>query len=973
MAKIPSRRTKRITRREPVEKYLSLTEEFTSITIRGAREHNLKNIDLDIPKEKFIVISGVSGSGKSSLAFDTLYAEGKRRYVECLSPYARQFLGVLEKPDVDLIEGLSPAIAIDQKTTGNSPRSTVGTMTEIYDYLRLLFAKVGIQHCIEHPDTPVESSTFDEILQKIFQFPEGTKLQILAPLVQGRKGHYRTLFEQLVKSGFARVRVDGEIVELREGMEVSRYKTHTIELVVDRVVLTEKARGRITESLEVALSWGKGSVILLWYDATTEQWNESFLSQHRTCPICHQSYEPLAPHHFSFNSPKGACPACEGIGIFKSFHPDLLVTAPEKSVEEGAIELLGKRKRNWIWKFLDTVAAHHSIDLSSPFHQLPTEQKSILLHGTKEEYPVHFPFGSRSYKARFPGIIGIFLQEYHRTESSARKRKLEKFMATTACPECNGKRLKPQSLAVKFRGKSIADIAEMSILEALQFFQSVRLMGREQKIADIIVKEIIQRLQFLVDVGLEYLTLSRMSNTLSGGEAQRIRLAAQIGAQLVGVLYILDEPSIGLHPADNHRLIQSLKTLTRLGNTVIVVEHDRETIASADYLIDLGPGAGEYGGNVLYAGKLTRQQIQKEANIQKSLTLQYLTGKKTIEIPSKRRSGSGKYLRLIGAQGNNLQNISVDFPLGCFICVTGKSGSGKSTLINDTLYPILARHYYRSTVMPLPYEKIEGLEHLNKVVVIDQSPIGRTMRSNPATYTGVFTEIRKLFAQLPEARIRGYSPSRFSFNLSGGRCEACQGMGVKTIEMNFLPDVTVQCEYCDGKRFNKETLQVRYKGYSIADVLDLPITQALELFHDIPAIHKYLSVLNAIGLGYLRLGQPAPTLSGGEAQRVKLATELVKVATGKTLYILDEPTTGLHFEDIRILLHFLHQLVDRGNTVIVIEHNLDVIKTADWIIDLGPEGGAKGGQIIATGTPEEVAKNDRSLTGQFLRKELGTL
>ncbi len=941
--------------------------EYTHIVVRGAREHNLKNISLEIPREKLVVISGVSGSGKSSLAFDTLYVEGKRRYVECLSPYARQFLGILEKPDVDFIEGLSPAIAIDQKTAGTNPRSTVGTITEIYDYLRLLFAKIGTQFCVDHPDVAVEALNEEEMVQTVMALPEGTKVQILAPLVRGRKGHYRALFEQLRKAGFTKVRVDGTIAELEEGYEVSRYKIHNIELVVDRLTIRPALHRRIVDSLHLALDWGKGSVIVLWYDEQQQRWEEQWLNLHLACPICQRSYEPLAPHHFSFNSPRGACPECEGLGIRRQFHPELVVTAPDKSLADGAIELLGKKRRTWLWRLIDAVAAEHQIDLSTPYRQLSEEHRHILLYGTDQEYSVKLPFDQRPYAVRFPGLLQIFLEEYQRTESTPRLRRYERFMATLPCPVCRGQRLRPESLAVRIAGKSIADIAAMNIETALQFLQQVQLSQREQKIAGIVLKEIVERLGFLVDIGLGYLSLDRPANTLSGGEAQRIRLAAQIGAQLVGVLYVLDEPSIGLHPSDNRRLIQALKSLRDLGNTSIVVEHDRDTIEAADYLIDLGPGAGVQGGEILYAGTL-RQSLSRRNG--KSLTLQYLQHKRKIPLPKQRRTGNGKKLRLIGASGNNLRNITVEFPLGCFICVTGKSGSGKSTLINDTLHPILARRFHRAQMLPLPYQSIEGLEHLNKVVVIDQSPIGRTTRSNPATYTGVFTEIRKLFAQLPEARVRGFTPSRFSFNVRGGRCEPCQGMGVKTIEMHFLPSVTVPCEFCDGKRYNTETLQVRYQGYSIADVLEMTITEARTLFQDIPAIRRYLQVLEDIGLGYLRLGQPAPTLSGGEAQRVKLAAELTKVATGKTLYILDEPTTGLHFEDIRILLHFLHQLVDRGNTVIVIEHNLDVIKTADWIIDLGPEGGDKGGDVVAVGTPEDIASNPRSLTGQYLRAAL---
>ncbi len=931
--------------------------------VKGAREHNLKNIDVKIPRDKFVVITGLSGSGKSSLAFDTIYAEGQRRYVESLSAYARQFLGLMEKPDVDYIEGLSPAISIEQKSTSRNPRSTVGTVTEIYDYLRLLFARIGKMHCYQC-GRPVERQTVQQIVDIILSWPKGTRFQILAPVVRGRKGEYKEVFNQFRKDGFVRVRVDGEIHLLDEDIVLEKNKKHTIELVVDRLVLNGDIQKRLTDSIELALKQSGG---LVYVNKIDEQQDVMF-SEQFACPHCNLSFEEPAPRTFSFNSPYGACPKCDGLGVLTQIDPNLIVPDDSLSINEGAIAVLSGRHEGWLYEMIASLAHKLNFSLDTPWRDLPDEIKHIILYGTGDEQVKFVYKRERAYVewySNYEGIVNNLLRRYKQTSSSHVRRWIEGFMNNLICDECNGTRLKKEALAVTINGKNIYQITEMSILEVKQFFSSLKLTKQERQIAHQILKEVNQRLQFLINVGLDYLTLSRTAGTLSGGEAQRIRLATQIGSQLVGVLYILDEPSIGLHQRDNKKLISTLKELRNLGNTVLVVEHDRETIEEADYVIDLGPKAGVHGGEVIATGKPATIARNK-----KSLTGLYLSHQKIIPIPQKRRPGNGKMLIIRGAQGNNLKNIDVRFPLGKFICVTGVSGSGKSTLVNETLYAALARHFYKAKKTPLPYNTIEGIENIDKVIDLDQSPIGRTPRSNPATYTGLFTPIRDLFSQLPESKIRGYKPGRFSFNVKGGRCEHCEGDGIKKIEMHFLPDVYVQCEVCKGKRYNRETLQIKYKGKSIADVLDMTVEEALQFLANIPAVKRRLQTLYDVGLGYIKLGQPATTLSGGEAQRVKLATELSKVGTGNTLYILDEPTTGLHFEDIRMLLNVLNRLVDKGNTVVVIEHNMDVIKSADWIIDLGPEGGEKGGYIVAEGTPEEIAKLKYSYTGLFLKKEL---
>jgi len=969
-----------------------LAKELTEnkIIVRGARVHNLKNIDVDIPNNSLTVITGLSGSGKSSLAFDTIYAEGQRRYVESLSAYARQFLDVMERPDVDLIEGLSPSISIEQKTVNTNPRSTVGTVTEIYDYMRLLFARAGTQFCYNCGDK-VQKQSVDQIIDSINSYPEGAKLQILAPVIRGRKGHYRELFENILKDGFLHVRVDGQFREIEKGMKLDRYKIHTIEVVVDRLVLKKGIRSRISDSVELAIKLGNGVLIL--YDGKKDH----LFSQKSSCERCGISYEELAPNSFSFNSPLGYCAKCEGLGESKSFDIKLIFPDETLSINQGGIAPFGKPRQNWIFSQLRSIARRYRFDFNTPLKDLSREAQEVLLFGSDEKLDIEYTYESglkQIYKHRFEGILKILQKWYEETTSNQIREWVESFMTTNPCPECKGGRLRKESLAVKLENintgdnKNIHDIARMSILIAKHYFDNLKLPPRKEEIARPIVKEIKQRLEFLLNVGLDYLTLDRPTRTLAGGESQRIRLATQIGTQLVGVLYILDEPSIGLHQKDNIKLIKSLKDLRDLGNTVIVVEHDKEMIENADYIIDLGPGAGEHGGWVVVAGtpeevrnfngkkdygtiKSIPTSTNKRFNNHYSYTAAYLRNELKIEIPKKRREGNGRFIILKGASGNNLKSVTLQLPLGKLVCITGVSGSGKSTLINETLYPILSRKLYKSRLVPLPYESIEGVENINKVINIDQSPIGRTPRSNPATYTGVFTLIRNLFAQLPESKVRGYRPGRFSFNVKGGRCEECEGDGVRKIEMNFLPDVYVLCEACNGKRYNRETLEVRYKNKSIADVLNMTVEEAMELFSEIPRIKRYLQTLCDVGLGYIRLGQQATTLSGGEAQRVKLSTELVKIETGKTLYILDEPTTGLHFEDIRMLLQVLNRLVDNGNTVVVIEHNMEVIKTADWIIDLGPEGGDKGGEIIAEGTPEEIAQNPYSHTGFYLRKVLG--
>ncbi|MBI4536161.1 MAG: excinuclease ABC subunit UvrA [Ignavibacteriae bacterium] len=979
------------------------------IVIRGAREHNLKNIDVDIPRDRLVVITGLSGSGKSSLAFDTIYAEGQRRFVESLSAYARQFLDVMERPDVDYIEGLSPAISIEQKTVSHNPRSTVGTVTEIYDYLRLLFARVGTQFCY-NCGRKVEKQTTDQIIDNIMKLPDGTKVQILAPVVKGRKGHYRELFEEILKDGFLRVRIDGAVKAIDKGMQADRYKVHNIEIVVDRIVVRPESRSRIADSVEVALKFGGGVIIAnierdngdsnvtakpkngrsnkkLQKRASVISSEDVLFSRHLSCAVCNISYEEPAPNSFSFNSPYGSCQTCDGLGEIKELDVDLIIPDLELSINQEGLAPFGKPRQTWVFSQLRAVGKKFGFGFDTPLKNLSKRAMDVLLHGAdSEKFEIEYKFASGRtvvYKHRFGGILDMLKNYYNDTSSNNIREWAEAYMNTKACPSCKGGRLRKESLAVKLQnlatGKqfNIRDVVLLSIHDALDFFESLMLSERQMLIATQILKEIRQRLEFLLNVGLDYLTLDRSARTLSGGEGQRIRLATQIGSQLVGVLYILDEPSIGLHQRDNIKLIDSLKKLRDLGNTIIVVEHDKEMIQSADFVLDLGPGAGEHGGYVVTYGSPTGLALRNDSIKTNgggfdavSYTAQYLVGHRSVEVPTQRRVGNGKALVLEGAAGNNLKKVQLKIPLGRFIAITGVSGSGKSSLIDETLYRILARKFYKSKLVPLPYKKIHGLEHIDKVIDIDQSPIGRTPRSNPATYTGVFGLIRDLFTQMPEAKIRGYKPGRFSFNVAGGRCEGCEGDGVKKIEMNFLPDVYVLCDVCKGKRYNRETLQVLYKGKSIADVLDMTVAEAVEFFNEIPGLQRKLSTLHDVGLGYIRLGQQATTLSRGEAQRVKLSTELSKIGTGSTLYILDEPTTGLHFEDIRMLLKVLNKLVDKGNTVIVIEHNMDVIKTTDWVIDLGPGGGDAGGFIIGEGTPEEVARSQNSATAHFLRAEL---
>lgn len=941
--------------------------DFTNkILIKGAREHNLKNIDLEIPRDSFVVITGLSGSGKSSLAFDTIYAEGQRRYIESLSAYARQFLDMLEKPDVDLIEGLSPSISIEQKSTTGNPRSTVGTVTEIYDYLRLLYARVGKPYCY-NCGKPVEKQSSDQIIDSVLEGFKNKKIQIFAPVVRGRKGHYRELFEEMLRDGFIRARVDGDIIELKSGYKVDRYKVHNIEILIDRFKVTDKSRFRISESVEVGLNYGNGNI----YVGEEGSDEVKIYSRNLACHTCNISYQELAPNSFSFNSPYGSCPDCEGLGVKKELDINLIIPDESKTINEGALEPLGKPRNIWFFNQLEGVAEKLGFDFDTPIKKLTYEQREVLLNGSKDKIPFKYKFGggkSVTYMHKFSGVFNYVKHYFDNTSSNKIRDWAESFMNTVTCPTCGGGRLKKESLAVKIGGKNISEVTQLSIERCLQFFKELKLDDREQIIASQILKEITERLSFLLNVGLEYLSLDRSARTLSGGESQRIRLATQIGSQLAGVLYVLDEPSIGLHQSDNIKLIDSLKNLRDLGNTVIVVEHDRETIESADYLIDLGPGAGVNGGKVCLSGE--SEEFLHSKNGFSSITLDYLKNKKRIEIPKERRKGNGKSIEIVEAEGHNLKKVDLKIPLGTFTCVTGVSGSGKSSLINETLVQILMRKFYNSKVVPLPFKEIKGLDNVDKVIEIDQSPIGRTPRSNPATYTGLFTFIRDLYAQLPESKVRGYQPGRFSFNVKGGRCEDCQGDGLKKIEMNFLPDVYVECETCHGKRYNHETLEILYKTKSISDVLNMTVEEALTFFEDHPRIKRKIKAINDVGLGYIKIGQQATTLSGGEAQRVKLATELSKVSTGKTLYILDEPTTGLHFDDVNILLKVLQKLVDKGNTVIVVEHNLDVIKVADHIIDLGPGGGEHGGKIIAQGTPEEIAENKNSLTGMYLKKEL---
>jgi len=933
------------------------------IIIKGARQHNLKNIDVEIARNKLVVITGLSGSGKSSLAFDTLYAEGKRRYVESLSSYARQFLGLLEKPDMDYIEGLSPAISIEQKATVRNPRSTVGTVTEIHDYLRLLYAHVGRPHCWLC-NRPIQRQTVQQIVDTIMKFGEGARINILAPVVRGRKGQHKGVFEQVRKEGFLRVRIDGKVYKIDEKFTLEKNKKHSIEVVVDRIVLEGDFKERLTESVELSLKIGSGLMIV--HELPSK---DHLFSEHFACPHCEVSMEELSPRMFSFNSPYGACPHCDGLGSHMEIDPELVVPDKTKSLIQGAIFPLGEQPRgNWYGSILKSLSRYYNFKFTTPWYKLDREIREMLLIGTgskrlKMEYSSERWSGT--YTGGWEGTIPNLMRRYKQTKSNHIRDWIEQFMRMRACSECDGSRLKEETRAVTIGNINLGQVSSYSIKNAKGFFSTLKLTKTDAAIAHQILKEVQERLSFLIDVGLDYLTLDRSAATLSGGEAQRIRLATQIGSQLVGVLYILDEPSIGLHPRDNGRLLNSLRKLRNLGNSIIVVEHDQKTMESADQIIDLGPGAGEHGGEVVFSGT-----PQKILTSKKSITGKYLSGKKAIPVPKSRRNGSGKILTIKKAHGNNLKNIEVSFPLGKMVVVTGVSGSGKSTLVNETVFPILSKELNGARAYPLFYESIQGLEYLDKVIEIDQKPIGRTPRSNPATYTGVFTFIRDLFTQLPESKIRGYKPGRFSFNVKGGRCESCEGDGIIKIEMNFLPDVYVVCEICKGARYNRETLEIKYKGKNIADILNLSIEEASEFFKNIPKIKKKLVTLYDVGLGYIRLGQQATTLSGGEAQRVKLATELSRVSQDRTFYILDEPTTGLHFEDINLLLAVLQRLVDRGNTVVVIEHNLDVIKSADWVIDLGPEGGEEGGQLIFSGTPEKLSEYPGSYTGTFLKTTL---
>lgn len=964
--------------------------EKEKIIIKGAREHNLKNIDLELPRNKLIVITGISGSGKSSLAFDTIYAEGQRRYVESLSAYARQFLEQMDKPEVEFIEGLSPAISIEQKSVSRNPRSTVGTVTEIYDYLRLLYARIGHPHCPKCGKLITQQSA-EQIIDEIMLLPVETKFMVLAPLIRGRKGEYKKLFDEVRRQGYVRVRVDGTIHDVNETIDLDKYKKHDIEVVVDRLVSKPdpQFRKRVADSVEAALKLGNGIVYIqkMREEGRGKKEEKAFtsssllpppsslsllvFSEHFACIDCGISFPELEPRMFSFNSPHGACPVCHGLGTSTKLDPQLIIPNPEKSIREGAIAPWSHVAAyyahgntglgGYYYRILEDVAREYNIDLNKPFRSLPDQQKKIILYGKDGNEYVRNP-GKRYWENDFEGVIPHLERRFQETESEYVRNEIFRFMAEQPCPACKGNRLKPESLAVTIGDKSIMDVTGLSVKSTLSFFNKLSLTEKETQIAYRVLKEIRNRLGFLVDVGLDYLTLDRAAATLAGGEAQRIRLATQIGSQLVGVLYILDEPSIGLHQRDNRRLLNTLFSLRDIGNTVIVVEHDEETILSADWVVDLGPGAGKHGGEVVAIG--TPEKIMRNKN---SITGKYLVRKLEIPIPPHRRIDSTKYLEVIGARTNNLKNIDVKFPLGLFVCITGVSGSGKSSLVNDILYRALAVHFYGAKDKPGPHTRILGLENIDKVIDVDQSPIGRTPRSNPATYVGLWSDIRTLFAQVPEARVRGYKPGRFSFNVKGGRCENCSGDGVIQIEMHFLPDVHVQCEVCQGKRFNRETLEIRYKGKNIAEVLEMTVEEALEFFTNIPAIKRQLQTLYDVGLGYMQVGQSATTLSGGEAQRVKLATELTKRSTGKTVFILDEPTTGLHFADVQRLLEVLNRLVTAGNTVIVIEHNLDVVKTADYLIDLGPEGGDDGGRIIATGTPEQVAQNPNSYTGKFLK------
>ncbi len=934
------------------------------IIIKGAREHNLKNIDLEIPRNKLVVITGLSGSGKSSLAFDTIYAEGQRRYIESLSSYARQFMERMKKPEVDYIEGLSPAISIDQRKASKNPRSTVGTVTEIYDYLRLIFARLGVPHCPEC-GREVSKQTIEQMVDQILTLPEGKKIQVLAPVVRFKKGEHKKILEDLQKRGFVRVRVDGEVYEIGEEIKIDRYQNHNIEVMVDRLIIKPEIKNRLTSSIETALNLSEGIVII---DIGEEE--EKIFSEYFSCPHCGISLPEIAPRIFSFNSPYGACPDCGGLGFKMEFDPELIVPDKSKSILQGALAPWGEIRGKYLYHLLKGVADFYGFSLDTPFAELKPEHQEVILFGSGEtKIPFKYQNDEQStywvYQNSFAGVINNLKRRYRDTKSEYIRAEIQKFMTTKLCPSCKGKRLRPESLKVTIGGFSIIEVTEWPIKKSYDFFENLKLSEREILIAGQILKEIRSRLKFLVNMGLDYLTLSRASSTLAGGENQRIRLATQIGTSLTGVLYILDEPSIGLHPRDNSKLLQALLRLRDLGNTVIVIEHDEATMKAADYIIDLGPGAGVHGGYVVAQGAYPA--IEKNPQ---SLTGRYLSGVEKIDLPSKRRKGNGKYLKIKGARQYNLKNIEAAIPLGTFTCVTGVSGSGKSTLVEEILYKALLKELYHSKVEPGDYDEIEGIKYVDKVVIIDQSPIGRTSRSNPATYTGTFSPIREIFSKTKEARIRGYKTGRFSFNLKGGRCEACQGAGIVKIEMYFLPDVYIPCEVCKGKRFNRETLEIKYKGKNIAQVLDMTVEEALEFFETIPSIERKLRTLYDVGLGYIKLGQPAPTLSGGEAQRVKLAKELSSKSTGRTIYLLDEPTTGLHFEDTKKLLKVLDRLVESGNTVLVIEHNLEVIKSADYIIDLGPGGGEEGGRVVAVGTPEEIANHNQSFTGKFLKEVL---
>ena len=935
------------------------------IIIKGAKEHNLKNINLEIPKNKLVVVTGLSGSGKSSLAFDTLYAEGQRRYVESLSSYARQFLGIMEKPDVESIEGLSPAISIDQKTTSRNPRSTVGTVTEIYDYIRLLYARIGVPYC-PNCRVKIEKQTIDQIVDNILSYEEGTKIQVLSPVVRAKKGEYTKLFADMQKNGFVRAKIDGQVYELSDDIELDRNKKHSIDIIVDRLIIRPESRNRLAESVEVAMQYA-GSLVKIDFVGQ----GEKIYSSNYACTTCGFSFEELSPRMFSFNNPQGACPECTGIGYLMKMDEDLIIPDKSKTLYDG-VKAFGsstmKKGETMAKMYFESIGKHYGVDIKKPIKKLPREFLEKILYGTGEE-EIDFEYtssaGTRKFTTPFEGVLPTLDRRYRETKSAGMRDFYEMYMSESACSTCHGARLKKEVLSVKVGDKNINELTELSIVKIKEYLEKLELNKKDRMIADMIFRELNKRLEFLIDVGLDYLTLSRPAGTLSGGGAQRIRLATQIGSGLSGVMYILDEPSIGLHQRDNEKLIQTMKKMRDLGNTLVVVEHDEDTMYAADQVIDIGPGAGVHGGNVIAQG--TAEEIKKVEN---SITGQYLSGRKKIPVPKKRRKSNGRAIEIVEATEHNLKNINVKIPLGVFNCVTGVSGSGKSTLVNEVLYQYLAKELNGSNVKPGKCKKIKGIEFIDKIINIDQSPIGRTPRSNPATYTGVFDSIRDIFAGTNEAKMRGYQKGRFSFNIEGGRCEACQGDGVVRIGMNFLPDIYVPCEVCSGKRYNRETLEVKYKGKSISDVLDMTIEEALDFFNNVPKIKQKMQTLLDVGLGYIKLGQPSTTLSGGEAQRVKLATELSKRATGKTLYILDEPTTGLHIADVHRLIDILQRLVDTGNTILVIEHNLDLIKTADHIIDLGPEGGERGGQVIAVGTPEQICKNDQSYTGKFLKKYL---